>query len=276
MTRYRFALRPKWILSHLFVLALVAAMMTAGFWQLSRRDEKRSRNEQITQRATLAVTPVGDLLDGPDAATDGLEYRVASASGTYLPEQVMIRSRSLGGQPGSWVVTPLRLDDGRVVLVNRGFFYNNGQLTEVPARYAPPAGEVEVVGLLRETQTRGSIGAKDADEGHLTNLARLDVERIARQVDGPVLPMYLSLEDQRPSLGPDDPTPVPREDLDEGPHFGYAVQWFIFTAIAVIGYPLILRRRANELEKEARARAAASAEGEDEGEPAGEDAQPSP
>ena len=47
-----------------------------------------------------------------------------------------------------------------------------------------------------------------------------------------------------------DPEPVPAPTLDEGPHLSYAVQWFIFTTVAVVGYPLILRRRARELEVE--------------------------
>lgn len=256
MSRYRFALRPRWILSHLFVLALIAAMITAGLWQLGRHDEKRERNARIVARTSEPMTPIGHLLDGPDAATADLEYRVVSAEGRYLPDQILVRSRSLEGSPGSWVVTPLEMHDGTVVIVNRGFIHNSGQFERVPDSFAPPEGDIEIVGLLRKTQTRGRIGATDPATGVLDDMARLDVARIAKQVDAPVLPMYLSLEDQRPVLTAEDPIPLPREELDEGPHFGYAIQWFIFTTIAVIGYPLILRRRAGEVEKEHRARQA--------------------
>lgn len=253
MSRYRFALRPKWILSHLFVLALVVAMISAGFWQISRLHQKRDRNQRIEARTAEAVVPVQSLLAGPDAATTDLEYRRVSAIGTYRSdEQVLVRSRSDNGLPGSWVVAPLTLDDGRVVVVNRGFISNAGQLAAVPAKYAAPSGRVEVQGLLRTSEKRGRIGATDPANGRLDNLARLDVGRIARQTDGAVLPMYVSLEAQRPALDGQDPKPIPRETLDEGPHLSYAVQWFIFTTVAVVGYPLILRRRAKELEVEAR------------------------
>lgn len=260
MARYRFALRPRWILSHLFVVALIAAMVGAGLWQVSRHREKADRNARISARTALPVVDVEDLLDGPDAPTDDLEYRAVSAHGTYLPDQILIRSRSFDGAPGSWVATPLQLDDGTVVIVNRGFISNSGEHERVPETFAPPEGEVEVTGLLRRTQTRGRIGAVDPSGEVLDNMARLDVRRIAEQIDAPVLPMYLSLEDQRPHLTTADPHPVPRETLDEGPHRGYAVQWFIFVTIGVIGYPLILRRRARDHE-----RAQAAAEGGDDG-----------
>jgi cytochrome oxidase assembly protein ShyY1 len=42
------------------------------------------------------------------------------------------------------------------------------------------------------------------------------------------------------------PTVLDLPELDEGPHFSYAVQWFIFSTIAIVGYPLILRRNARE------------------------------
>jgi len=254
MSRYRFALRPKWILSHLFVLALVVAMLAAGLWQLRRLDQKQARNERIESRTAEAVVPVEDLLavDRTDGIGD-LEYRRVEASGTYLlDDQVLIRSRSLEGAPGSWVATPLRLDDGTLLIVNRGWISNSGQHEAVPAAYDRPTGEVTVVGMVRPSQTRGSIGPVDPADGHLDTLARLDVGRLAEQLDGDVLPAYVQLEAQDPAVTTADPTPVPREALGEGPHLNYAVQWFIFTTVALVGYPLILRRRARELETEAR------------------------
>lgn len=253
MAHYRFALRPRWILSHLLVVVLIAAMVSAGFWQVSRHREKADRNGRIAARTAVPMVDVEDLLAGPEAPTDDLEYRVVSAEGTYLDQDILIRSRSFDGAPGSWVATPLRLEDGDIVVVNRGFIANSGEFEFVPEEFAAPDGEVRVVGLLRRPQTRGRIGAVDPAEGVLRDMARLDVGRIAKQVDGPVLPMYLSLEDQRPPLTTADPHPVPRETLDEGPHRGYAVQWFIFASIGVIGYPLILRRRAGEFAQAERA-----------------------
>ncbi|MEO6988794.1 MAG: SURF1 family cytochrome oxidase biogenesis protein, partial [Aquihabitans sp.] len=87
MSRYRFALRPWWILSHLFVVALVAAMLFAGFWQLSRLQEKKDRNVRVAARTSEPVIDVESLVAlGDFDAVDDLEYRMVTASGEYLAD----------------------------------------------------------------------------------------------------------------------------------------------------------------------------------------------
>ena len=253
MSRYRFALRPRWIISHVFVLTMVGAFIWAGFWQLSRLEEKRDRNDRVSARTTRPVADAADLAapGDYDAASD-LEFRRATATGTYRPDQeVLVRSRSRDSAPGSWVLTPLQLDDGTSVVVNRGWISNGGQFESVPEQFAAPEGEVTVTGLVRETETRGSFGPTDPATGTLDNLARADVARLDQQVDGDVLPFYLQLLEQDPAVTPDDPRPVPAPELDEGPHLSYALQWFTFALMTLIIYPLILRRRAREIEREA-------------------------
>ena len=252
MSRYRFALRPKWIVSHVFVAALVVAMIWAGFWQLSRLQEKRDRNDKVTARSAEAVVDI-ESLTTPGAYDEGgaVEFRRARATGRYLADQeVLVRSRSRDGAPGSWILTPLALGDGTAVTVNRGWIPNSGQLAGVPDQYRAPSGPVEVVGLVRPTETRGSFGPRDPATGTLTNLARADLARLDRQVPQDLLPVYLQLQTQRPAQTERFPEPVPTPTLDEGPHLSYAIQWFIFTTVALIGYPLILRRRAREVERE--------------------------
>lgn len=259
MSRYRFALRPRWIISHLFVLAMVVTMVNLGIWQLNRLDERRERNDRVEARLAEDAVPVESLVppgDDPEEVED-LEFRPVTASGTYLvDEDVMVRARSLEGTPGSWAMTPLQLDDGTVVVVNRGWFANNGEFEEVPDDLAAPSGPVVVEGIVRLTETKGRFGSTDPDAGTLRNLARADVGRIAQQLDAEVLPVYVQLLEQEPEVGDDAPLPVPRPELDEGPHLSYAGQWFIFTTLTLIVYPLILRRRARELEREARIAAA--------------------
>ncbi len=243
---YRFALRPRWILSHLLVVAIVGGCVWAGFWQLRRLDDKREVIDRYEERSAMEVVPVEDLLslDSSESDVDGAELRPVVARGTYLvADQVTVRNRSLDGAPGHWVLTPLVLDDGTAVLVNRGWVPL--AVVEDLDRAAPPDGEVTVVGALTATQRRGRLGATDAAEGRLTDLARADVGRIAAQVDVPVLPAYITLEQQDPPAG-EVPVPVEVVEPDEGPHLGYAVQWFIFASIATIGYPLVLRRVARD------------------------------
>jgi len=255
MSRYRFALKPRWIVSHLFVLLLVVTMISAMFWQISRLHQKQARNAKVVARShepTAAITSLArpGAFDGAGA----LEFRRVTATGTYqADQQVLVRSRSRDGAPGSWVLTPLLLPDGDAVTVNRGWIANSGEFLRVPDRFAPPTGTVTVTGLARPSESRGSFGSRDPKTGTLTNLARADVARLDQQVPEDLLPVFIQLQVQKPAITDADPEPVPMPALDEGPHLSYAIQWAIFTTIALVGYPLILRRRARELEKEDRA-----------------------
>ncbi|WP_426572463.1 SURF1 family protein [Aquihabitans sp. McL0605] len=272
MSRYRFALRPKWILSHIFVLSLVVIMINLGIWQLHRLQEKRDRNARVTARSEEPVAQAGDLAaPGQYGKVGGLEFRRATATGTYLgDQQVLVRGRSNDSAPGSWVLTPLRLSDGTALVVNRGWISNSGEYDAVPKRFAAPTGEVTVTGLVRETETRGSFGSVDPKTGTLTDLARADVARLDQQVDEDLLPYVLQLQVQKPAIRAADPEPVPAPALDEGPHLSYALQWFSFSLMTLIIYPLILRRRAREIEREER-NAALDAAAADEAEPDGGD-----
>jgi cytochrome oxidase assembly protein ShyY1 len=230
---YRFLLRPKWIAFTLGIALLVVIMVYLAFWQLRRLDEKKDLNLAVAERTTAPVGAIDDVLaEHPDAAD--AEWRPVLVTGEYeRAGQILIRNRSLNGAAGSNVVTPLRLADGRFVVVERGF---------VPANASPgdaPAGPVTVEGYLRRTQRRGP---GDPATGMLTTMNKVDVPRIDAQVDGDALPMYVQVVASRPDdLGVD---LIPAPPPNEGPHLSYAVQWFLFSAAAIVGYVLAVRKTA--------------------------------
>jgi cytochrome oxidase assembly protein ShyY1 len=244
---YRWALRPAWIVSHVFVLVCVLVFVRLGFWQLSRLSERRAANAVITARAGEPVVPVSDLLAagaGPDAV-EPLVARVVTATGTWrADEQVLIRNETYESAPGMWVVTPLVLADGRAVAVNRGWI-PVAAATGDPAGYAPPDGTVTVTGVVARTETRQGLGATDPAAGRLHDMARVDVARLDQQVAEDLLPAYLTLRSQEPA-GATLPLPVVLLVLDDGPHLNYAGQWFIFATLTCVVYPLLLRRTARQ------------------------------
>jgi cytochrome oxidase assembly protein ShyY1 len=236
---YRFLLRPRWLAFHALCLLGIVVMVNLAFWQLRRLDERQEFNAEVTERSAAPVQRLADVLPpdgGPELADelDALEWYAVRASGTYTDGQVVVINRSQGGQAGLNVVTPLRLDDGRLLLVNRGFV----PLTaDVPAA---PAGTVVVEGRLRTSQERRFGQVSDPADGVLTEVRRIDVARLARQLDAEVVPLYLDLATSQPPEGAL-PIPVPEPDLSEGPHLSYAVQWFIFSAAVAVGWVLAVR-----------------------------------
>ena len=277
---YRFALKPRWLLSHLLVLVLVVVMVSAGLWQLRRLADKRDFNALVRARSDVAAAPVSEVLPASAGFTDDEDvvFRAVTASGAYLAdEQVAVRNRTFEGKAGSWLLTPLLLDDGSAVVVNRGWVPLQAGL-EIQPEWAPPEGRVRVEGLLVATQTRGRFGTTDPADGRLDTLARADVGRIQRQVDQDLVPAVLQLDTQEPAQPGDFPVAVGPPELSEGPHLNYAGQWFIFTTIALVGYPLILRRVArNRAADEERADedgdgAPGGRDGDGDGDPAGPDA----
>ena len=121
MANARFLLRPRWLLSHLLVALLVVVMISLGFWQLRRLDERKAFNDEVASRIDLPPQPLDSIL-GLDTAPELLEWRSVVAEGTYLPdEEFVVVNRSQGGAAGELVVTPLALADGRILLVERGF-----------------------------------------------------------------------------------------------------------------------------------------------------------
>jgi surfeit locus 1 family protein len=250
---YRFALKPGWILSHLFVGSCVVAMIWAGFWQLSRLDERRAANAAVLAAQDLPTAPLAEVLPAGVASTDdevaAARFRTVTVTGTYRPEdEVLIRNRSYEGAPGYWVLTPLVQADGTAVAVNRGWVPFAVQPEGPWDRFAPPTGTVTVTGLVREPQVRSTGGIvsspQDPGEGRLRTLSRVDVGRLAQQVTSPLIPAYVDLRVQEPAQPDQTPTPVPAPELSEGPHLGYAGQWFIFATLTTVVYVLMLRRVA--------------------------------
>lgn len=237
-------LTPRWIAAHVAVLAVVLVSVNLGFWQLRRLEERRLDNAVGTARFESEPVDFAFLAteEGAGEDLDSLENLRVTVTGRFLPEhEVLIRSQVYRGTAGFHVITPLLIGDDRAVLVNRGWVPL--VLDRVPVEEAsPPSGEVTIEGWLRPTQTRQALAPADPDEGRLVAMNRVDIERIGEQVPLTLAPVYIV--ELRPDTG-DLPIPVDPPGFDEeGPHLGYAVQWFGFALIGLGGYAFLLRRAA--------------------------------
>lgn len=237
---YRFAFRPLWILSHLFAVAVVVSFVLLGLWQLDRHDQRAERNATVEARAELPPVPVAEVLAEVDD-TDAARFRSVTATGSYADGTLLVDNRSKDGLPGAWVLAPLRLESGQVLVVNRGFQFPDGDGTVRPT--PSPAGPVSLQGTVTTWEGEG-CGVRTDDAGDPVGMACLRRSAAEDAFGAPVLPVVVQRQVSEPAE-PTTLTPVPLPELDAGPHRSYAVQWFIFAAIVAIVYPLILRRVAS-------------------------------
>lgn len=245
-------LQPRWLVASTIIVVATVTFATLGRWQLQRLDDVRAQNAVVAERfgqPPLAFEDVADVSAGDEDRLEALEYRALVVSGTYLPEEeVLQRSRAHNGQNGYHVLTPLVRDDGRAVLVRRGWVpYSLDEPPVAPA--APPAGEVTVSGFLQRSEEQRGFGPTDPAEGELSRVFRADVTRLDQQMEPALFPMVVALETQEPPQQGRLPIPTSRPELDEANHLSYALQWFSFAAIAAIGYGAVLWKRTRDEEE---------------------------
>lgn len=232
----RSAVRPRVIVLAVFGLAVVAVCVRLGFWQLDRLEGRRDFNARYAAGLAAPPEPLEVLLERGRA----LAYRSAVATGRYdTSHEVILYGRSLDGRTGNHVLTPLVLDDGRAIVVDRGWV--PFELDEPPVAEAePPPGEVQVRGPLFASQPGGAAEVQDGED-RVTTVRTVDLGAIARDVPYELVPWFIRLQSQspRPAVMP---VPGAAPDLSEGSHLSYAFQWFAFAAIAAGGSAILIRR----------------------------------
>jgi cytochrome oxidase assembly protein ShyY1 len=239
----RSLLRGRLLAGHLVVLTVAALFVRLGFWQLHRLAEVRARNALVEARLSLPPAPLRDLV-GPGApGPDEARYRRAVVEGRYDPgAQVVVPFRSTEEGPGHFLLDVLVARDGTAVLVNRGWVPLSGRpqerVEQVAAAYPPPEGAVRVTGILLPSEPPGPPPRR---EGTVVESARIDVAALERVLGLDLAPLYLQLEGQEP-VGGALPAPVPLPERSEGPHLSYAVQWFLFATVGVVGWAVYVRR----------------------------------
>lgn len=257
---WRALLSPTWIVGHLLAVAVVVSFTQFGFWQLRRHEQRVLRNAAIEARLAAPATDLASVLAAAAAedtaaaplAPHPLDYRRVVLSGRFdAAHEVLRRPVSRDGSPGFHVVTPLVLDDGAAVLVDRGWVPQG--LDRVPVEVAPPPGgrvTIAAWAFAGETPPGGALAAfapRDPPEGRLSQVAYVDPERIGQQVPYPLVPLRVVLDAEARSPGDDTlPLPPPPPELTIGSHLGYAVQWFSFVLVTLVGYAALLRRRLAE------------------------------
>ena len=231
------------VLGAAFILGMCAMCVRLGFWQLDRLEQRRARNAVVLAGMRQAPRPIDPgLLAEMRRDPARLAYRRVVARGRYMPAaEIVLRGRVEGGRPGVHLATPLLLEDGSMLLVNRGWVPAADAVTPAE-RPAASAGTVAVEGILQEVPITEDRGGRSISARGDTAYRRLDRGAARARLGPRVLPMYLQLLGDT-GAARSLPVAVPPPPLDEGPHLGYAIQWFSFALIGVVGLFVLLRRR---------------------------------
>jgi surfeit locus 1 family protein len=222
-------LRRRDVIAAVFALAVAALCVRLGIWQLARLEVRRARNAEI-----LAARHQPPLeLRGRDVTADEAHDRRIHARGIYdWTHERVWPGRTWEGAPGVALLTPLRLPDSSVVFVDRGFVPSpNARHVNHAAWREPDTADVVGLGL-----------AAPRDRGDMNPAA------LADSLPYPVLPFVVQLvpADSRGTGS----TPLRWRALapDNGPHLSYAIQWFSFAVIVLVGTVFLLRRQAIEMQ----------------------------
>lgn len=237
----------RWLLATLLVVVGVGINIRLGIWQLDRLEQRQAFNTRVQAQVDSPLLVLeGDALQ---ADLGGMEYRQVLVQGEYdFSQEVALRNQvSVDNRLGVHLLTPLKISGTqRYILVDRGWIPMEDFNTGDWSAYAE-MGSVAVRGVLRAGQSAPDFGQRSDElpgpgEPPLKAWNFANVAAIDLQTPYDLLPAYVQ---QAP-----DPTRTslparsqPKLELTEGPHLGYAIQWFTFATLLGVGYPFFIRRQ---------------------------------
>lgn len=230
MSSWSFLRSPRWAGYLALTVVFAVACSALGTWQLNRRAEALAEVARIDANYDAEPVPVAEALPDPAAFDVDQRWQVVELSGRYLVEdEVVVRNRPFEGNSGFEVITPFRLDEGLVFMVNRGWIAQapNGRPSEVPP---PPDGHVEITARLKAGEDR--IAGRTSTG---TELATIDLDELAARIDEPAYTGAYGVLVQSRAESDEPPLAAARPVRDEGPHLSYALQWFVFALLGFIG-----------------------------------------
>jgi surfeit locus 1 family protein len=232
-----------------FALAAFAAFVGLGTWQVQRKAWKEALIATLERRlsAVPVELPPRESWGQLDPAQD--EFRRVRFSGAFVPgaEALVYTSgsalRNDVAGPGYWVLAPVRLAAGGVVVVNRGFVPEGRQ---DPATRAAGAitGRAAMVGVMRWPEPRGMFSPKDEPARNLW-FVRDPVGIASARGWGDVAPFFVELESPQPPGG------LPRAGALKvnlrNEHLQYAITWYGLALVVAVMFAVWLygRRQAH-------------------------------
>lgn len=228
----------------LYVLVAIAFAVACVFlsqWQFDRNDARSAQLELVERNYDAAPIELSDAVSGIDAFDASLEWHPVTVRGRYLADEaVVVRNRPYGGTSAFEVLVPLETEDGRILIVDRGWVPPAETGDGPDAVPSPPEGEVTVVVRLRPSEPLPTSG-RSAPEGQVPTIHLPLIAQAAGSQT--ITAAYGVLDSEDPAA--ETPFALPSPSDDPGPHLSYAIQWILFAIMGFvfIGYIIRTERR---------------------------------
>ncbi|WP_432978536.1 SURF1 family cytochrome oxidase biogenesis protein [Dactylosporangium sp. CA-233914] len=246
MVVYRFLATPRWLGYAALTVAAATVMVLLGLWQLDRYHQRAEINARIDAGTSATPVALTEVIGRPPGAAgtvgpqpaEHTEWTRVTATGRYDPaHEILVRGRTVEGAVGFEVLTPLVLNDGTAVLVDRGWVRPAaGGALIAPDVPAAPTGTVTVSGRLRPPESRG--GRPQEVAGH-AEIRRITPSVIAPALPYPLFDAYVSSDEPAPGFAV-----VPADKQNALQNAGYVLQWWLLAAMTVYGFGYLARREA--------------------------------
>jgi len=249
----------RWWIATLGMAAGVCVGVALGCWQLDRAAQKsrwHAAQQAQSSAPALTVQEVQATLQSGSVDAAQWLHRVMQLQGYWLPEHtVYLDNRQMQGRPGFYVLTPLQLSQGGVVLVQRGWIARNFQDRQALQPVQTPQGAVTVQGLVAGAPARlYALGDGDMPDAHNPRIRQnLDLQAFARSTGLPLWPITVV---QTGAASEGLLRDWPQAGSGVATHYGYAFQWFAMAAVlaAMLLWfqwirPLRLARRCHVIEQ---------------------------
>ena len=242
----------RWIALVVFVALMGTLFVRLGEWQWHKSKARSAYNTLVQVHQAQPVQDFPGVFAAGHTVADSEQWQRIRVTGRYDPaHQFQAMERNSGGRAGTEIITPLHASDGLTVLVDRGLLPRPPGQNDPTALPDPPSGTVTVVGYVRRDE-RG----KPNQVTPVNNRMRLiNTPAIAAQLPYPVVDGHLQLISSTPAQG-GGLVPLGLPELSGGPYLSYAIQWFLFTAMAAVGVVMLIRGDLRERRKARRRQAA--------------------
>jgi cytochrome oxidase assembly protein ShyY1 len=244
--KYRFLLRPAWLAAITALIVLTVAFVGLGMWQWSRAHRTHKLSPQAAA-AYVTPAPLDRLLkDGAPATGDAIGHAVTVSGVFDGGHQLLVPDRRFpDGRIGYIVIAPLKLSDGTVVVVSRG--WSAQKVTPPPV----PAGQATVVGWLSAEEPADgappdAVDAAAKDPQHL--IASVDVATLVNTWPYSNMDQVYVNEVTPGAAASLTPIPAPAPPNTSSWYIlnvGYTLQWWLFGIVGLWWFATYVRRIAN-------------------------------